>query len=1035
MLKMNLDTLDVEEEHVFPVHAPTIVRENFPEENPQPILPPNHPRNPYNYAIQNEIKFHYGNGAKNMLKSENKLYNFKFYHHIEILDRTKQVSAGFNTIEEFTNTINPLYGYYYIFEYIFNDKLCMPYFDYDLMLNEKPSEEYRINKIKWIVINIQRLFYQEYNIDFSLDEIVFADSSGFKDEGYKFSLHIIINSNYVFKNNKDCSYIFQELHKLDKGFDSSVYSTDRLMRSPMSAKSFKDKRVMRILDKNYHPMNIDMKDFEKYLITNVPENYKIIPVKIIERRALIHKTIKDKDQKKAVKIPVIPTDAKMEKIVTMIQNKFHEDTYFTKYTFTDQETGYHMYGFNYTDHTTKCFTGHQHDQIGFYCYIDNKCNVIVKCFSTNCKDCKYVVGNLNQDHLNNDYIKIHQKRLLPDNCSLTEKDDKMVQKLIKLKKHLKSLCYWSAMGSGKSYLMEYDVKRFGFKRVLIISTRQSYANNMIENFIALDFVNYLDDKQWIKKDRMIVQLESLTKILRNLVVEPFDLIILDECESILYQFASSTIAESSRDTFQLLHTLCSLEQTKVLALDADWGERSEKFIKSLGSYEVIQNTYQASDRHIQLTPNYDYYNEKVFDSINKGENVCLVILSTKEIAYYKKKLKAMGIKFIIHTRDTDDELKRLLKTVNDLWILYQVVIYSPAVSVGVDFCVKHFHKIFAYIVPNTASPRMFLQMLGRVRDVKDHSILTYYNNLSTRTDQFIYNYDDVFDYYKFAATDSFLNKNLQIDEHGNLYNINKIGLYEEIMIHNRVEDLNKCSEYFITSLNLFCMYKSYKLQFLNHGKPTKREGNDDDYKEMIVNSPDIDQKTYDKILNKITMNNANEAEKFSVQKFKIKKFWDVDDVTIEFLQTYFRKEKVLINLRYLLERDLGQDSNEYIDNNTEKKCEVINEIIKVLGFDLDDLGIVIGMKEFYENGTILVSDSHFSKKYDKIRILFAQSKKVLDPELTGGNLIKMINGYLKDFGLTIQCINPDKKIMDDNGKFVRNSIYKLIISNLIFPFI
>jgi len=80
---------------------------------------------------------------------------------------------------------------------------------------------------------------------------------------------------------------------------------------------------------------------------------------------------------------------------------------------------------------------------------------------------------------------------------------------------------------------------------------------------------------------------------------------------------------------------------QVLALDADWNERSEMFIKSLGNYEVIQNTYQAPDRILKLTANYDHYNEEIFSSIEKGENVCLVILSTKEIAYLAKRLKAM----------------------------------------------------------------------------------------------------------------------------------------------------------------------------------------------------------------------------------------------------------------------------------------------------------------------------------------------------------------------------------------------------------
>lgn len=989
-------------------------------------------------------------GQKNMLKAEGKAYNVKVYHYIKQLSKIKQVSFGCDNVDDFSRIIKPIRGYYYIFEYIFNDKLCKPYFDYDLMLNEQPSSISRINKIDWIVLNIQKVFNQMYKIELSQDDLVLADSSGQKKDKYKFSLHILVNTKYVFKNNKDCIHVFQELHKLDKGFDPSVYSTDRMMRTPISAKGFDDQRVMRILDKNYNPIDIQITDLHKYLITNVPENYEIIPVTALEKRTTIHKTIRAKDnkakdnKKEQIKAPVIPHDAKIDRIVEIIQSKFHEDTFFTKYTFTDPETGYQMYSFNYTDHSVQCFTGHKHDQIGFYCYLDNCANIVVKCFSSKCKNCKYIVGNINQSYLGNDYIQINQRRLLPDDCSLTENNDKIVKQLIKLKKKLKATCYWSAMGSGKSYLMEYNVKRFGYRRVLILSTRQSYANNMIQNFAILDFINYLDDKQWIKKDRIIVQLESLDKILKNIIVYPFDLIILDECESILYQFASTTIAGSSRETFNLLHQLCSIEHTKVLALDADWSERSEKFIKSLGSYEVIQNTYQPQERVIQFTANYDAYNDEIFSSIRKGEKICISILSTKEIAYLKKKLKKMGVKFIIHTRDTDDELKRLLKTVNELWIQFQVVIFSPTISVGVDFCVKYFDKIFAYVVPNTASPRIFLQMLGRVREVKNNNILTYYNNLSTKTDQYIYNYRDVYNYYQFVATDPFLNKELKVDGHGNIYNINKIGLYEEIMIYNEIENLNKSTEYFITSLNMLCSYKNYRLQFLDNTKPTKREDCDDDYIELIVNSADIDQFACNKIYTKMLANKATEAEKFSFQKFKIKSFWKIDNVTLEFLQTHFRKERILINLRCILDKNLGSCSSDYIDNDIDAKCEVILEIVTVLGFDLTDLDKVIGMKEFYENGHKLVSDSNFSARYKKIRILFNQSKKKLDSELTGGNFFKMINGYLKDFGLYVYCKKKSKRVATtdiDNGKeiikssVVKDSVYSLCINSTFIDFI
>lgn len=57
--------------------------------------------NPYKSIDISNVKLHIGNGAKDKLKEEMKLYNFKFFYKVGI--KYKQVSAGFDTIEDFLN--------------------------------------------------------------------------------------------------------------------------------------------------------------------------------------------------------------------------------------------------------------------------------------------------------------------------------------------------------------------------------------------------------------------------------------------------------------------------------------------------------------------------------------------------------------------------------------------------------------------------------------------------------------------------------------------------------------------------------------------------------------------------------------------------------------------------------------------------------------------------------------------------------------------------------------------------------------------
>lgn len=1049
--KQNNDTdTDVSQNggEVLPAQAPIIAEEKIPSKNTQTI-----PSNPYNYVIQDGIKFHYGNGAKNKLKEEDKPFNFKFLHYLHQLKQNKFVSAGFNTKDEFINIVKPCRGYYYIFEYIFEDKPCKPYFDYEMMLIRRPKNGFRKSVIKWLRINIIRLFYQRYNINLVKRDIDFEDSSGKKGNVYKFSLHITINSDYIFKNNKEASYIAHELHRLDPYFDESVYSKDRMMRCIMSAKSFEDQRVMRLVTKKYKLQTIDMKDFGKYLITDIPENYKTIKVEVLQKKISVSKKKikKEADGKKVkVNVPHITDDAKINRLTDIIQKNYHEDTYPTKYVYHDEETDCEMFGFNYMDHNECCFTGHKHDQIGFYCYVDGDCNVIVKCFSQHCKDSKFIVGNLNNLLTDNNYIKIDRQTLLPKDCPIDEEDDFMVRKLDNFHKKLKSLCLYSPMGTGKTYLMEYYIRRYGIKRALIISTRQSYANNMAEKFAELHFINYLDDIDWYKKGKIIVQLESLHKLLKNIMVQSYELIILDECESILYQFASSTMDRNSRETFDLLHALCRAPGTEVLALDADWGERSNAFIKSLGSYEVIQNVYQDTIRTIKFTSDYeDVFLKNFLKQVDSGLKIGVIGLSTRKLQAIAKILQEKGISFVIHTRDTSDQLKKELKTVNEYWCQFQVVLFSPTISVGVDFSVEYFDKLFAYVVPKCASPRIFLQMLGRIRHIKCKEIEAYYEHMSTRTDQYIYNYNDILDYYKFAATDNFLYKEFEYDVDGNVYPVVKIGLYEQIMIHNRIEDLNKCKEYFMTVLNSLCLKKNYRIQFLkNHNpedikkkkerKKKKKEEKDTDnentdaYLQKILDSQEIDLPRCNIILGKINTNNASEDEKFSVHKFKIKHFWGIEDLDMEFLRKYYRKEYILVNLKAVLNIHTDLSVDEYTDRYFVHKEEVIRELIKVLGFNLKKINRIIKKEKFYENGKKLLTDSKFSENYDKIRALFGKSKAKLDTNLTGGNLIKMINSYLNEFGLKVKCKSVVKKI---KGKCYKKSQYKIKICKAYTEFI
>lgn len=972
--------------------------------------------NPYGFIKVDNIMVHYGNGAKDALKKENKQFNFKFYYNIGT--KIKFCSAGFNKLCNFKELIKPFKEKYYMFEYIMENKKCIPYFDYEYETDNQPSDKELSKLLINILSLIEDVFDEVFSIKFDKKLFKISSSHGFKkNKLFKVSFHICIIG-YYFDNNYDCKYVCDILNKKDSNFDISVYSKDRMMRMVLSYKDWNDNRqLVGITWKHMDiDINIDTNSFDDYLVTNVKNTYVKLVVPVIVKTKVLKNIYSSTN--KQIKIQN-EMGGKLEQI---IQKYFHNDAYFEKSIIKIDKIGTKLfipenlendeayingitfYGFNYNDRNKKCFTGNKHDRVGFYCYVDNANNIVVKCFSAHCKDSKYIIGNLNDSICFRNTFDLSEKYITnsPETMNIMNK----------LKKNMKSFILKSAMGTAKTDILIKYIKANEINRILVISTRQSYANNIYKRFDNMGFVNYLDDKlNFHTKDKIIVQMESLHHLTKE-PLKPFDLVVLDEIESILYQFSSETILMNSESTFDLLCKICEQKQTKLVALDADYNIRAHEFMKSFGTYEMVQNFYKNDVIKIELTNNLDFFIDDIKKAIKKKQKICIIGLSTKMLYQIAEKLDELGVKYILHTRDSDDILKKKLTDVNELWSEYQVVMFSPTISVGVDHTLKYFDKVYSIIISDCASPRIYLQMLGRIRNMKSNNILTYYQNMNICINKILYDIDDAREYFKYVDNDFKAIKKHDVDENGNLYTYLDEGLYNKIMMHNKIENLNKSSELFMTCLNTLCNESNYKLVFLENKNEYQSAGLDDDvYKKKIVDAEDINESKFLEIAKNINNNCATENEKFSFQKYRFKKFWNLNEVDGQDMKKYFRKEKTINNLRVLFDKEVIDDN--YIDYNVSEKINVIEMMIKTLGFDKNDLMIKLPRNEYYENVKILLSNSEFSKDYDKIRTMFERPKTKLNANLKGPSLAKFVNGYFEEFGMYISTVKTSNII---NGK-------------------
>src|SRR5690606_17010230 len=123
------------------------------------------------------------------------------------------------------------------------------------------------------------------------------------------------------------------------------------------------------------------------------------------------------------------------------------------------------------------------------------------------------------------------------------------------------------------------------------------------------------------------------------------------------------------------------------------------------------------------------FHNNIMKDIDNGMNICIVSMSASDIEGIATILEEKNVEYTIHTSHTDDKLKKELRNVNDYWVKFQVVLFSPCIESGVDFSEEHFDKVYGIMKSGkaTCSQRAFLQMVGRIRKLKYNQIVCLYH--------------------------------------------------------------------------------------------------------------------------------------------------------------------------------------------------------------------------------------------------------------------------------------------------------------------
>ena len=655
------------------------------------------------------------------------------------------------------------------------------------------------------------------------------------------------------------------------------------------------------------------------------------------------------------------------------------------------------------------------------------------------------------DAVKSDVIKVSQRYLIAlDNQELNDKKDILTGCINKFFSNadFKSLTLKSPYDTGKTKLIQKIITKFNPPRILWLSYRKTLTNDILGSFgDAFQFKDY--QKGDYKADRLIIQLESIMKIETNFFegeeeLPSYDLVIIDEIESILSQFNSPTFKGNSKDCFNYIEGILH-NSSRIIALDGDLGDRSYSYIKSFGEAICIENQIKINKKDFFITDDRDKYGKAIETDIAEGKKIVIVSMSSTECKYFHDKIKNINpeLNVLIYTGSSSDANKEDLKNVLEIWGKCDVLLYSPTIEAGVNFDLPHFDKMYAIICSKSTTPRAFLQMLARVRKTTDNHImvLNEWFDYHKMTAKQYYSYEEVKTMLMSLEDIKMTNEIQKIN--GKMCKINRLATYDVNYIYNKVEQLNANVYPFLPYLEMLIVNKghSFKMECLD--KTPKEEGRTT-RKVIILKTEDITDTDYDIFLERQKKSDATEEEKMCILRHSLKLKLGIDDLfhsknilpppemndeeelrkwadenEQEFalifasnsLLHFFSDTSRLDNFIYLIDE---KNIPHFKDNQTiekKEKARKVNKLIRDLGFDnVFDTGKIILKDDFNAKIEKVMKENPIFTDLKNTKILFGLNK-TKDVKTTKG-FLGFITPILKNYCISIeyfqQRINGEK---------------------------
>lgn len=293
----------------------------------------------------------------------------------------------------------------------------------------------------------------------------------------------------------------------------------------------------------------------------------------------------------------------------------------------------------------------------------------------------------------------------------------------------------SAMGTGKTKGLYEQLQCYNYS-YLMISTRvvQAYKyGSVLPNAIVY---KELDDKEsWNNAQRLIVQLESLHKAR----LPKYKIVVLDEIETILRLLISPTNEPNEMQTLnKIVQYITSAD--RIFVMDAflkketvEWIMKYREDKQSIIYVNKFQQVHGREDEEGKRQPNpkylrvYSNYNKWQMTILNDTRKKVITVQSKDEANKLANTLKSRGQKTLLLTAETDSTTKFMdPHDPENGWQTYHNIVYTSTLANSISFEKEWFEVQYVFSVTGSNGPEDLVQMMGRVRIIKDNVVHAYF---------------------------------------------------------------------------------------------------------------------------------------------------------------------------------------------------------------------------------------------------------------------------------------------------------------------